>query len=117
MLYGVYNNQIATDQGLLKEHKSTQPLLEDARADNDILIEEVIQAIRGLKKRNASGFDNILAELLQAGSNHAQRVLHKFVIKRRKSENGQSSSEVATNPIVQERKCQKVSKLQNYQIN
>ena len=55
-----------------------QPLPEDATTDNDILMEEVIQTIRGLKKRGASGFDNIPAELLQAGRDYVHRMLYKI---------------------------------------
>ena len=74
----LHNYKITTDQDLLKELKNTQPLPEDATYDNSLLMEEVIQAIEGLKKRKAPGFDNIPAELLQAGGNHVHRVLHKI---------------------------------------
>ena len=72
----LYNYQIPTAQDMLKELENKQPLPEDATADNDILLEEVIQAIKGLKKRKAPSFDNIPAELLQAGGDYMHRVLH-----------------------------------------
>jgi len=49
----LYNHKITTDQNLQKEIKNTQPLLDDWRNDNDLLIEDVVQAIGGLKKRKA----------------------------------------------------------------
>ena len=41
-----------------------QPLPEDVTNDNHLLMEEVMQATGGLKKRKAPGFDTIQAELL-----------------------------------------------------
>ena len=41
-----------------------QPLPKDVTYDNDLLMEEVMLAIGGLKKRKVPGFDTIQAELL-----------------------------------------------------
>ena len=49
----LYNYQIPTDQEMLKELEDRQPLPEDATADNDILMPEIIQSIRDLRKKGS----------------------------------------------------------------
>ena len=62
----------------------------EATADNEILMDEVIEAIKELEKGKASGFDSIPAEYSQVGREHIHIVIQKFAMRCGKLTDGQT---------------------------
>ena len=68
----LYNFKTSGDENFSQAHESTD-------SDSyDILREEVVTAVKNLKKGKSAGVDNIPGELVQAGGEEMINILHKI---------------------------------------